>query len=693
MKNTALDPQREKEIFEQAIDLASVEERQRFLQRMCGADAGLRSRVQALLQAFDQAPGFLAEPMATRAQGPGEEGAPAPAPLGGGEAPARLAEEPGDRVGRYKLLQKIGEGGWGAVYMAEQLEPVRRRVALKIVKLGMDTRQVIARFEAERQALAVMDHPNIAKVLDAGATDTGRPYFVMELVRGVRITQFCDEQRLSQPERLALFIQVCQAVQHAHQKGIIHRDIKPSNILVTLNDGVPIPKVIDFGIAKATQGNLTDKTLFTLFEQFLGTPAYMSPEQAEVRGVDIDTRSDIYSLGVVLYELLTGRTPFDSKALLQRGIEELILTLRQVEPPRPSTRLNQMGPADLETHARFQRCEAPKLVHSLRGDLDWIVMKCLEKDRARRYDTANGLAADLRRYLAHEPVVARPPSAAYRLQKAWQRNQLTFTAGAVAALALLVGAGVSTWQAIRATQARRAETRERFVAQVAKVQAQVKQREAERQRQRAEASELRTSDLLYAANMNLAQAAFKDNNFERARQLLEETGANPKRAFEWYYWKAQMQRETRILRGHVGPVDSVAFSPNGRQLVTGGRDGWVIVWDTVTGVEQLRIGGQQSDQSIGLVAFSPDGQRVLPPRPADLPGPHRDRVARSQPRQRRLLFPGRAADRHPPRREGHPVGSRPRSGAVLIPNGLPLLGPLRPDGDLLPGRPVGPGSF
>jgi eukaryotic-like serine/threonine-protein kinase len=294
-----------------------------------------------------------------------------------------------------------------------------------------------------------MDHPNIAKVFDAGATDTGRPYFVMELVRGVPITRFCNERRLSLRERLDLFIQVCRAIQHAHQKGLIHRDIKPSNILVTLNDGVPVPKVIDFGIAKATVGRLTEQTLFTRFEQFLGTPAYMSPEQAEAGGVDIDTRSDIYSLGVVLYELLTGRTPFDSAALLKQGIEELILTLRDVEPPRPSTRLTNLAPADLETVARSQRCEAPKLVPSLRGDLDWIVMKCLEKDRTRRYDTANGLAKDLQRHLDDEPVVARPPSNRYRFQKLVRRNKLAFMALTIVAGLLILGLGAATVAGVR----------------------------------------------------------------------------------------------------------------------------------------------------------------------------------------------------------------------------------------------------
>ena len=430
---------KEREIFFGAVEIATAEARAAYLQAACGLDVTLRCRVEELLREHFSNDSLLAGPA-----------------LGGGrtaiaESPAR--ETPLGVIGRYKLLQKIGEGGSGIVYMAEQLEPVRRRVALKVVKLGMDTHQVIARFEAERQALAMMDHPNIAKVFDAGATDTGRPYFVMELVRGAPITRFCNERHLSLRERLHLFVQVCQAIQHAHQKGIIHRDIKPSNILVTLNDGVPVPKVIDFGIAKATAGSLTDRTMFTMFEQFIGTPAYMSPEQAEVRGVDIDTRTDIYSLGVVLYELMTGRTPFDSKSLLERGIEELILTLRQVEPPRPSTRLSSLSLADLETVARSQHCEAPKLIQGLRGDLDWIVMKCLEKDRARRYETANALAGDVERHLKNEPVVARPPTTTYRLQKAFQRHRVSFLAAAGVAAALVLGLVISLRQAVRATRA------------------------------------------------------------------------------------------------------------------------------------------------------------------------------------------------------------------------------------------------
>jgi eukaryotic-like serine/threonine-protein kinase len=371
-----------------------------------------------------------------------------------------VSEKAGDKISHYKLLQQIGEGGCGVVYMAEQEEPVRRRVALKVIKLGMDTRQVIARFEAERQALALMDHPNIAKVLDAGATETGRPFFVMELVRGIKITDYCDQNQLDAAQRLDLFMQVCRAIQHAHQKGIIHRDIKPSNILVTLHDGVPVPKVIDFGIAKATDQRLTDKTLFTQFEQFIGTPAYMSPEQAEMSGLDIDTRSDIYSLGVLLYELLTSRTPFDPKELLAAGLYEMRRTIREKEPPRPSTRLSTMLEGDLTTVAKQRHAPPPKLIHSIRGDLDWIVMKALEKDRTRRYETASAFAADIEHFLTNEPVVARPPSTLYRVQKLVRRNRLAFAAAGAVSASILIGLVVSTWLYLREKEDRRVAVRE-----------------------------------------------------------------------------------------------------------------------------------------------------------------------------------------------------------------------------------------
>ncbi|PWU20463.1 MAG: serine/threonine protein kinase [Verrucomicrobia bacterium] len=367
---------------------------------------------------------------------------------------APLTERPGDVIGNYKLLQEIGQGGFGVVYMAQQQEPVRRRVALKIVKLGMDTKAVVARFEAERQALALMDHPNIAKMLDAGATETGRPYFVMELVKGIRITDYCDQNNLSPRERLEIFVQICRAVQHAHQKGIIHRDIKPSNILITLHDGVPVPKIIDFGIAKATQQELTEHTVFTQFGQFIGTPAYMSPEQAEMSGLDVDTRSDIYSLGVLLYELLTGKTPFDPRELMAAGMEAMRRTLREKEPARPSTRLSTLEAPELTLTAKHRRVEAPKLVRLVRGDLDWIVMKCLEKDRTRRYESASRFADDIENFLKNEPISARPPSRVYQFQRMVRRNKLAFAAATAVLLAIIAGLVVSTWMFCREREAR-----------------------------------------------------------------------------------------------------------------------------------------------------------------------------------------------------------------------------------------------
>jgi serine/threonine protein kinase/tetratricopeptide (TPR) repeat protein len=441
-------------IFNNALELDDLAARQRYVKDACAGNADLHERVEKLLRAHDEAGGFFSQPLKSATSAPMAATTDLPG-----------IEKAGDTIGRYKLLEQIGEGGCGVVYMAEQQEPVRRRVALKVIKLGMDTKQVVARFEAERQALALMDHPNIARVLDAGATDTGRPYFVMELVRGIKITEFCDQKKLSTQERLELFISVCRAVQHAHQKGVIHRDLKPSNILVTIVDGAPVPKVIDFGIAKATSNQpLTNKTLFTAFAQFVGTPAYMSPEQAEMSGVDIDTRSDIYSLGVVLYELLTGKTPFDAEVLLRAGIDEIRSTIREQEPPKPSTRLHALSQADLTTTAEARHLDGHKLIQIVKGDLDWIVMKCLEKERSRRYETVNGLAADVLRHLNTEPVVARPPSRWYEFQKTVRRHKLGFAAAAGIIVVLAAGVVTSTWQAVRATRAEREQSRLRLEA-------------------------------------------------------------------------------------------------------------------------------------------------------------------------------------------------------------------------------------
>jgi len=446
--------QHEEELFFEVRKLTGSKARREFLERHCAGDHNLRTRLEELLKGEADAERFFEEggSVLISQEVAAQFTRTLRAATGDANPPG---EEPiGTRIGRYKLVEKIGEGGCGVVYLAEQEEPVRRRVALKIIKLGMETKSVIARFEAERQALAMMDHPNIARVYDAGATDRGPPYFVMELVHGVRITEFCDKSRLTLHERLDLFVLICHAIQHAHQKGIIHGDIKPSNVMVALQDGVPVPKVIDFGISKATEARLTDKIIFTTYAQLIGTPAYMSPEQAQMGGVDIDTRSDIYSLGVLLYELLTGRTPFDPQELMKSGLDEMRRTLREKEPTRPSAKLSNLTPAERANAADSLQVESSRLVSLLKGDLDWIVMKALEKDRRRRYETANSLAIDIERYLDHEAVEARPPSWVYRLQKLVRRNRVVFIAGGAVALALVAGMGTSTWLFLREREAR-----------------------------------------------------------------------------------------------------------------------------------------------------------------------------------------------------------------------------------------------
>ena len=413
---------REESIFADALDRNPGAERDAYLEGACAGDVNLRRGVSGLLLAHERAAGILESPPV----GLDETGDVGPAVHGVGST-----------IGPYKLLEQIGEGGMGTVFMAEQTHPVRRKVALKVIKPGMDTRQVVTRFEAERQALAMMDHPNIARVLDAGATAYGRPYFVMELVPGVPITEYCDAMKLAPRERLGLFVQVCQAVQHAHTKGVIHRDLKPSNVLVTMHDDRAVPKVIDFGIAKATQARLTDRTLFTEFKQFVGTPQYTSPEQAQMGGLDVDTRADVYSLGVLLYELLTGTTPLDPKVLRGAGLDEMQRLIRDADAVPPSARLSTLGRA-LVLVAASRRADPRRLPQAVRGELDWIVMKCLEKDRTRRYETAAGLAADVRRHLEGEVVLARPATAGYRLRKFARRYRAALSVAAAALVVLLV---------------------------------------------------------------------------------------------------------------------------------------------------------------------------------------------------------------------------------------------------------------
>ncbi|MCP5522957.1 MAG: serine/threonine protein kinase [Verrucomicrobiales bacterium] len=433
-------PSQEEAIFAVACELEDPRARRGYLDRACAGNPALRERLERLLRAQEQADRHL-----------GAEGRLPEARLLEEESGGQIAEGPGAVIGRYKLLEQIGEGGFGVVYMAEQEKPVRRRVALKIIKPGMDTRQVVARFEAERQALALMDHPNIAKVLDAGATESGRPYFVMDLVKGIPITEFCDRSRLPVKERLKLFLPVCAAIQHAHQKGVVHRDLKPSNILVTLDYGEPTPKVIDFGVAKALNQRLTEKTLYTQFTQMIGTPAYMSPEQAEMSSLDIDTRTDVYSLGVLLYELLTGTTPLPEERLRSLGFGAIQQAISEEEAEKPSTRVSTLR-GELVAVAQHRSTEAGSLGRLLRGDLDWIVLKAIEKDRRRRYDTPGDLATDVRRYLDSEPVVATPPSALYKLRKFARRNKALVSAGAAISVMLLFTSGFSTWQAIRASR-------------------------------------------------------------------------------------------------------------------------------------------------------------------------------------------------------------------------------------------------
>jgi len=575
-----------------------AERRAAFLDAMCEGDPALRQRLEALLAAHERTEGALAEPTV----------------VDKGTLKIEFADEPkdetvGQKIGRYKILERVGEGGCGVVYVAEQTEPVRRRVALKVIKLGMDTKQVVARFEAERQALALMDHPNIARVLDAGSTETGRPYFIMELVRGIRITDYCDQNNLPTQERLDLFIKVCQAIQHAHQKGIIHRDIKPSNILVTLHDGVPVPKVIDFGIAKATEGRLTDATVYTQLHQFIGTPAYMSPEQAEMSGLDIDTRSDIYSLGVLLYELLTGKTPFDGQELMSRGIDEMRRTIREKDPVRPSTKLATLQGEDLTTTAKRRSVESAKLAKQLQGDLDWIVMKCLEKDRVRRYETANGLAADIKRHLSNETVVARPPSKLYEFQKTVRRHKFGFAATAVIIVVLAAGVLVSTLQAVRATRAKASEAIQREKAVANEQKAIAAQASETKLREQAQTAELIARQRAYASDMNVAKQALDQNNLGRALQLLNrqrpKPGEQDLRGWEWrYLWKQTRSDAEMTLCHKNSEICTLAASSDGRLLAAADyHRGRLSLWDLQTRQEVVVAENLSSVQA----AFAPVG--------------------------------------------------------------------------------------
>lgn len=627
----------EREIFLEAIQRTTAEARAAYVRGACGKEVGLCRRVEELLQEHFSDDSLLA--------GPAMETDPAET------VETLLKETPARRIGHYKLLEKIGEGGMGEVWMAEQEKPVGRRVALKLIKMGMDTQSVIARFEAEGQALALMDHPNIARVFDAGATDNGRPYLVMELVRGIKITEYCDQHQLSTRDRLQLFIKVCQAIEHAHQKGIIHRDLKPSNVLVTLNDGEAVPKLIDFGIAKAISQKLTDKTLFTEFQALLGTPAYMSPEQADFSSVDIDTRSDIYSLGVLLYELLVGQPPFDAEEMMRGGFQAMRLVIREKHPIKPSTWLNTLEAPELTTTAQRRRTDAVKLTHLLRGDLDWIVMKCLEKDRVRRYETANGLAMDVRNYLAHQPVVARPPSMAYRLERFAKRNKPALAAASLLSLVVMFGvAAVIFWQ-YRAKQDYRqrlyvSEVNRAGLAWQAGQSSQmlwlldhcpVDLRGWEWNFLRRQSARWSANAYLTASNLERAEICADGRLLAVAADRVIQVRDFPSGQWrlnipfpvQWHspfavaprgehlatlagpegiltIWHLRTGDRVAVMR-HGSAAQALAWSTDGQRVASGGDNQAIHLWDAKTGREQRTYSAQGS--VLGL-AFAPDDQTL-----------------------------------------------------------------------------------
>lgn len=549
------------EIFLSAMDIIEASERTTFLGHACAQDPELYAAVQTMLDAQSKVDDFFGDVRQAMSD-PRDNGHSNGKSILNGKGPKFSDENIGSCIGPYKLLQVIGEGGCGVVYLAEQEKPVRRSIALKIIKLGMDTKSVIARFDAERQTLALMDHPNIARVLDAGATETGRPYFVMELVRGVKLTTYCDQNQLNIHRRLDLFTEVCHAIQHAHQKGIIHRDIKPSNVLVTTHDDMPMPMVIDFGIAKAVEGRFPGHTAFTPNEQFIGTPAYMSPEQSETNRLDVDTRSDIYSLGVLLYELLTGKTPFDGNKLAQLSIDEMRRTLREQEPLRPSAILSTFPKEELAQLARSRQAEPGRLISSLKGDLDWIVIKALEKDRNRRYQTANGIAMDVQRYLDHEPIVARPPSRMYRLRKTIRRNKAVFASGAAVTLALAVGMGISICLLIRARAAEREEARLRNIAERGMQMEAELRHQAEGRQKLAQAVMLLNAKDYSAADDIAAQLTLEQATIEGAElfrtlgewNAIQQQWTEAQRCFE------QLQQATRLERQTMVSLDATRLA-------------------------------------------------------------------------------------------------------------------------------------
>ena len=621
------------EIFEEAIRLDSDTERAKFLDRVCGSNAAQRARIEALLAADQRSDSLLDRPLIT---------------VDDHINATCFQRHVGDSIGPYKLLQVIGEGGFGVVYLAEQLEPIRRRVAVKVVKPGMDTKQVLARFEAERQALAMMDHPNIAKVYDGGETKAGHPYFVMELIKGIPITKYSDECQLSIASRLELFVPVCNAIQHAHQKGIIHRDIKPSNILISLYDGHPVPKVIDFGVAKATQYRLTDHTMFTQFGQVIGTLEYMSPEQAELNQLDIDTRSDVYSLGAVLYELLSGSPPIQRDRLTSAAFDEMLRMIREDEPLRPSNRVSTSE--DLVALSTQRTLDPHKLPRVIQGELDWIVMKAIDKHRTRRYETPVELAKDVERYLTDEPVEAGPPSATYRLQKVVRKHRRAIAAAGGVAIVLVAATAVSIGLAVKANRAAiEAIAAERKSTSLAS-ELRAERNKVERERQLAVTRERESRQNLYDSMMHQIQLEWEKGDISRVRELLAESvklnaDADKSPAWELKYWRWMCQQELRTLYGHDDIVNAVAFDssggmlasiaqdgklciwsvPDGRLLhtilahqgpancvafhgetiATGGGDKTLRLWDALTGLELHAI---QYDDEVSCLAFSIDGK-------------------------------------------------------------------------------------
>ena len=564
-----------------AVEISDADERSAYLDRACGDDAELRQEVERMVDNHFRAGLFLERP-------DGASMAVVDPPM---------VERPGTLIGRYKLLEQIGEGGMGVVYMAEQLSPVRRKVALKIIKPGMDSRQIVGRFEAERQALAMMDHPNIARVLDGGETEGGRPYFVMELVRGMPITDYCDRKKLSLARRLECFLDVCRAVQHAHLKGIIHRDLKPTNVMVTECDGKSVIKVIDFGVAKAIgEEQLTECTLFTGLTQLVGTPAYMSPEQAALSAVDVDTRSDVYSLGVLLYEILTGAPPFESDHLRDAGYDGMRRIIQEQNPLRPSARISTLKADALTSLSENRQVEPEMMRRQLKRDLDWIVMKALEKDRGRRFQSATALIEDIEAFLRNDPVAARPPTRRYLLAKFARRHKLVLATTCTVILTLVGGMALSLWQANRAFRAQR--TADSSLIKEKQARAAVLSREASLRRE------------LYAGDMADAWQAWNDGEIDRAKSILNRylptSGQDDLREFAWHFLSTHCSYQPTVLGSHDAPILTAALAPNGRLLASGDRGGNVTVWDITT--RQRVASWNYSHKEVTTAAFSPDGR-------------------------------------------------------------------------------------